>query len=109
MSSFKFIDKPCEDMEKVAQWISDYIEPGRYINHMHPSYVLWKLATGDTHANVSHEDFKRLMRDAGYKPADPRMESCEYHISSIGIRRRPNAKVRGWQASRADTWMTRMR
>lgn len=109
MSSFKFIDKPTDDEIKVADWIASYIQPGRYINHMNPSYVLWKLATGDTHANVSHESFKRLMRDAGYKPADPRMESCEYYISSVGIRRRPSAKVRGWQASRAEMHMTRMR
>lgn len=96
-----------EDMRKCREWIANYVRPSEKINHIYTSLELWQLAVKDTNSNITHEQFKFLMRTAGYEPADVLAESCEYRISNAGLRRRPKARVGGWLPSLAGDKMTR--
>lgn len=103
----KTLSKHDEDMLKCKEWIKAYIRPHRNLNHIYTSLVLWQLVVKDTNADITHEQFKFLMHNAGYDPANTYTDCSEYHISSAGLRKRPKAKVGGWLPSLARDKMTR--
>ena len=99
---------PSDDEALCAEWIRTYVRPSKQVNHMHNSVGLWRMMASDTGADMSHHRFCQIMADEGYQPADRSASEWEFRISSSALRRRPNARVGGWQPSRKPYWGYRL-
>lgn len=91
------------DQYLCEQWISSYMRPVNYINHMHGEVGLRLMMQDDTHVKVSKEDFRKLMLNAGHLPANEGAAEWEFRISSQPLRLRPKSKADGWTAAKWDT------
>lgn len=84
------------------QWIASYIAPGKYINHMHGEIGLRMMMQTDTNVTVVPSEFRELMLEAGYEPANPLSHEWEFRITSKLLRLRPTSRVGGWTAAKTD-------
>lgn len=84
------------------QWIASYITPSRYINHMHGEIGLRMMMQDDTRVKVTKQEFRDLMLEAGYEPANIFASEWEFRISSKMLRQRPKSTYGGWMASNVD-------
>ena len=92
------------DEEKCKEWIASYIVPSRHgqVNHMHGEIGLRMMMQQDTGVKVTRDEFRDMMMDAGYGPANFGASEWEFRISSRMLRRRPKSKHVGWMASNKD-------
>ena len=87
------------DLVLCRQWITSYMRPSKYVNHMHGEVGLRLMMQADTGVSVSRGDFRALMAEAGFQPANQFASEWEFRISSAPLRKRPKARVGGWGAA----------
>lgn len=75
---------------------------------MHSSVGLRMMMEADTRQVVTDLEFKRLMVEEGFEPANRNDDPWEFRISSVPLRARPKAKVNGWLPSIKPLRPTRM-
>lgn len=88
-------------------WIARYMRPSTMVCHMHTEHGLRKMMETDVHVKATASEFRALMRDAGYEPANYLSEAWEYRISPAPLRLRKNSTISGWGASAHDERLTR--
>ena len=74
---------------------------------MHSELGLRRMMAEDTRVQVGRRDFRELMSEAGYEPANMGAGIWEYRISSRPLRMRAKAMVSGWTASARSERATR--
>ena len=88
-------------------WITRYIRPSETVNHIHTSVGLRTMIERDIGVSLTERQFRSMMGDAGYEPADPKARVAEYRISSKPLRMRRNSTVGGWTAAARSESLTR--
>lgn len=88
-------------------WIASYIRPWCYVNHMHGEVGLRLMMQEDTNTKLTKDEFRDLMLEAGYEPANYSASEWEFRISSAPLRMRPKSRVAGWMPTSCQDRLTR--